>query len=1058
MNKNISFSDKLDNHLILYSYLCDQFGFNDSSLFIEYIKNNLEDYNSVLDILKDRTNKKIDNRKLDEYDENINRHFNQVKHGNIKKLQYYQYLSLMFTEIFLDNYFNDLSHNTNNLIESINNYVERHLSGSNKFTRKDLSKLAYWLATGSGKTLIMHINYKQFLYYNNKYENPLKIDNVILITPNEYMTDQHFGEFNKANINSVEFSANQNQSLLDPYEIKIFDINKLKINKKGNGEFTFSTDQFGSKNLLLVDEGHKGYKSDERTWIKIRDNLSKDGFCFEYSATFGQAINSDKELIGIYSKSIIFDYSYRYFYNDNYGKDFFILNLNKSNKVNDINEDTKHTILLGNLISFAEQAYIYDNQPDIVCNYKIENPLWMLLGSKVIANKNLKSDILDIINFFAWFVSTPKDIIMEKIGDLQNSKSGLYDDKQKDAFDNGNLFSYFKEKKLNSEEIYDIILNDVFGVTNELSGNLYLYDIVNSDGEIGVKFDENGNYIGLIDIGDKKGLMDLITEPYAASNIIKLKDSITSSPLFLSVNSCSSKIRILIGARKFIEGWNTYRISNITLLYLGKSEGSMIIQMFGRGVRLKGKNDSMKRELSPDARLKPLQILYIFGINADYLIQFKDVIGKEINLFYIKKDLPTDKSIYINNVKNLYVPTLNGDDEFYDKEFNKSSILTIKEYEDKVPLSLDLRSSISVIGTKEKDDEIFKSSDNNSIKSFYDYKSLIDFEYLYNKLLEFKFEHGFYNVALNKNYLSDLIDKLKFNIFLNENIQTENKEGIDELNNLVLNVVETYIEKLSNFKKNEFLKNKYEIKPLEEKYILDKYEVYIAQNKNYTDRNDVTYEEKSNITWNSLFDKFSKEIVKVRSDKSLYQPLVKVKDKDYIRIIPEGLNDYESKFVNNLTDYLNENTSDLSNYEFLLLRNGVKSKGIGFFNKSNWIYPDFILWVKNIQSKSIKVVFLDPHGIYKSYMKYSYKEDPKIMLFDFFNKYSNSFKNKLNGIDIKFDSYILSVTPYESIKDREEIANIKLEEGCFIKDYHIIFMSDNDNSNYIRVLLNELTK
>ena len=70
-------------------------------------------------------------------------------------------------------------------------------------------------------------------------------------------------------------------------------------------------------------------------------------------------------------------------------------------------------------------------------------------------------------------------------------------------------------------------------------------------------------------------------------------------------------------------------------------------------------------------------------------------------------------------------------------------------------------------------------------------------------------------------------------------------------------------------------------------------------------------------------------------------------------------------------------------------------------------------------------------------------------------------KNKtfiLNGIDIKFDSYILSVTPYESIKDREEIANIKLEEGCFIKDYHIIFMSDNDNSNYIRVLLNELTK
>ena len=34
------------------------------------------------------------------------------------------------------------------------------------FTRDDLRKLAFWIATGGGKTLLLHINYHQFLRYN----------------------------------------------------------------------------------------------------------------------------------------------------------------------------------------------------------------------------------------------------------------------------------------------------------------------------------------------------------------------------------------------------------------------------------------------------------------------------------------------------------------------------------------------------------------------------------------------------------------------------------------------------------------------------------------------------------------------------------------------------------------------------------------------------------------------------------------------------------------------------------------------------------------------------
>ena len=48
---------------------------------------------------------------------------------------------------------------------------------------------------------------------------------------------------------------------------------------------------------------------------------------FEYSATFGQILSErNKETLEEYSKSIVFDYSYKYFYLDGYGKDFFVIN------------------------------------------------------------------------------------------------------------------------------------------------------------------------------------------------------------------------------------------------------------------------------------------------------------------------------------------------------------------------------------------------------------------------------------------------------------------------------------------------------------------------------------------------------------------------------------------------------------------------------------------------------------------------------------------------------------------------------------------------------------
>ena len=100
-----------------------------------------------------------------------------------------------------------------------------------------------------------------------------------------------------------------------------------------------------------MDEGHKG--SGGEVWRKIRDKLGETGFTFEYSATFGQALAAANkaDLVEEYGKAIVFDYSYRYFYGDGYGKNFRILNIRHDE------ETQTETLLLGiSLVSMNNDA------------------------------------------------------------------------------------------------------------------------------------------------------------------------------------------------------------------------------------------------------------------------------------------------------------------------------------------------------------------------------------------------------------------------------------------------------------------------------------------------------------------------------------------------------------------------------------------------------------------------------------------------------------------------------------------------------------------------------
>lgn len=87
------------------------------------------------------------------------------------------------------------------------------------------------MATGSGKTLIMHLNYRQYLHYNKK-----PLDNILLIAPNEGLSQQHLDELRASNILAMRFDLNESGVLINKGRVKVTEITKLVIEKTGEEE------------------------------------------------------------------------------------------------------------------------------------------------------------------------------------------------------------------------------------------------------------------------------------------------------------------------------------------------------------------------------------------------------------------------------------------------------------------------------------------------------------------------------------------------------------------------------------------------------------------------------------------------------------------------------------------------------------------------------------------------------------------------------------------------------------------------------------------------------
>jgi hypothetical protein len=195
--------------------------------------------------------------------------------------------------------------------------------------------------------------------------------------------------------------------------VRVVEIHKLAEAAGGEG-VSIPIPELGTRNLVIVDEGHKGAGSEVRTWKTRQETLSRDGFLVEYSATFAQAAGATsgrarRDLLATYGKAILVDYAYRHFYADGYVKAFHVLNLK------DAPAETAQQLMLGGLLIFYQQIYLYQQHRAEARAYQLEQPLWVLLGTSVSrregdesqAAKEERTDIGEVVAFLRRFLEDP---------------------------------------------------------------------------------------------------------------------------------------------------------------------------------------------------------------------------------------------------------------------------------------------------------------------------------------------------------------------------------------------------------------------------------------------------------------------------------------------------------------------------------------------------------------------------------------------------------------------------------------------------------------------------
>ncbi|KDB45225.1 DEAD/DEAH box helicase family protein [Glaesserella parasuis] len=1013
--------------------------------------------------------------------------------GHILRPKYFQYLSLLFTEIYLDWYFNKKAELQTALNQQLVQYAKEMGKNAQDFEvyrLNDLNKIAFWNATGSGKTLLMHVNILQYLHYFGKNQPLVRPDKVIVLTPNEGLSGQHKEELELSGFQASFFDKNVISQTAFNFSVdevgigkcvEIIDVNKLADK---SGDKTVSVEAFEGNNLVLVDEGHRGISGEQ--WLLRREALVKGGFAFEYSATLGQAVAGRKTIakqvedkqkakakllfnkgslkglseddlakltldelemakvrttavLETYAKSVLFDYSYKHFYHDGYGKESLILNIEKQGF-----DEHLPVYFVAGLLSFYQQLYLFEQHKTALAEWNIEKPLMVFVGNKV-ADDN--SDILTVVRQLAFFVNEPQTV-QKWLKELILDNPQILGESNKHVFKGRfvPLLSFVDDVAT----LYQDMLRKIFGATH--SSRLRLTHLKKSDGELALSLGEQGEKFGVINIGDASGLLKTAQENFA-DEFDAVSDEFNGG-LFAEINHKTSPVNILIGSRKFTEGWSSWRVSTMGLLNMGKGEGSQIIQLFGRGVRLKGREWSLKRSL-PSVRpkgvfLEKLETLNIFGINADYMEVFRGYLDDEdiqTGDEMLTLDFPVQKRLPAIKLKTLKLKEeVKGNRKQSFKRVKKNIYLfeIPEEWQNKIKgieISLDRYPKVQSFATKGTAIAQVQGEQRDEVKLNSALFDFFDWDKIYLQVARFKHQQSWYNLRLDKAKLRQFAEQshwyrlympkaaLKMDSFAQVALQQE------ILTDLLLEYVKAFYNRLKAAYEGQF----YEVVTVDDSNgsMLDKYQFSLPDND---EGNEIKQRLEALADGISEFSNGVKPVYggdkglqMLCFDGHLYAPIFACLERQDLPFSIQPLAIGDESELRLISDLVNAKASGkLSEWtqgkDLYLLRNAAnKSKGLGFALAGNF-YPDFLLWLVDNQTGKQWLSLIDPKGIRNMDL-----DNAKFGLYDELQKLAHELKIETPILS----AFILSITK------QADLLNVGHLTTQDFAEKHILFMDGN---------------
>ncbi|RKV39643.1 restriction endonuclease subunit R [Helicobacter pylori] len=500
--------------------------------------------------------------------------------------------------------------------KKLNPLLKSHFKVENHCVRFEnfINRLAFYMATGSGKTIVI-IKLVELLSVAIRM-GLIPKKNIMFFSANENLIQQFKKEIEKYNRNKdyskqIDFKNLKSVKNKDFYrapkdslmkEIALFYYRADLMNDEESKENLLNYKDFwdNGENYVILDEAHKGNKTESKRQA-IFSLLSLKGFLFNFSATFTE----ESDLI-----TAVYNLSVGEWVKLGYGKESVLLkknNLNAFKELKDLNDREKEIALLKALLllgmqkRYRKEGYFHDPLMLVFTHsVNVENSdaeIFFKTLARVIENDD-GSDFLKA-----------KDDLLEE---LKNPEFLFSDDKDK-----GYKVKVFKEglKSMDFKGLKEAIF---------YASNGHIEVIINpkNNQEIAFKLNTSDKVFCLIRIGD---ITEWICEKLKSVKVVSKNLSFKEESYFSQIDK--SSINILVGSRTFDTGWDSTRPSVILFLNIGLDDDAkkLVKQSFGRGVRIESvKNqrqrlayldidEAIKKDLKPNAAM--LETLFVIPTN-----------------------------------------------------------------------------------------------------------------------------------------------------------------------------------------------------------------------------------------------------------------------------------------------------------------------------------------------------------------------------------------------------------------------------------------------------------